>query len=44
MSMELAEKYSLSDYLKSRLKLLEKDVKSLTTNDLQKQVSLSDFM
>ena len=44
MSQELAQKYSLSDYLKSRLKILEADVDSLTTNDLDKQVSLSDFM
>jgi len=44
MSMELAEKYNLSDYLKSRLRLLGRDVESLTTNDLKKQVSLSDFM
>ncbi len=44
MSKKLAEKYNLSDYLKSRLNLLEKDVESLTTNDLEKQVSLADFM
>jgi DNA polymerase II large subunit len=44
MSMDLAEKYHLSDYLKSRLDLLARDVKSLTTNDLEKQVSLADFM
>jgi DNA polymerase II large subunit len=44
MSMDLAEKYGLSDYLKSRLRLLEQDVKSLTTNDLKKQISLADFM
>jgi len=44
MSKDLAEKYQLSDYLKSRLNLLERDVKSLTVNDLEKQVSLADFM
>jgi DNA polymerase II large subunit len=44
MSQNLAEKYHLSDYLKSRLKLLRKDVESLTVNDLDKQVSLADFM
>jgi DNA polymerase II large subunit len=44
MSMDLADKYQLSDYLKSRLQLLERDVKSLTTNDLKKQASLADFM
>ncbi|MFH1055832.1 MAG: DNA polymerase II large subunit [Candidatus Altiarchaeota archaeon] len=44
MSMDLAEKYHLSDYLKSRLRLLERDVQSLTTNDMEKQVSLADFM
>ncbi len=44
MSMQLAEKYGLSDYLKSRLKLLKRNVESLTVNDLEKQVSLADFM
>ncbi|MBD3388215.1 MAG: DNA polymerase II large subunit [Candidatus Altiarchaeales archaeon] len=44
MSMDMAEKYQLSEYLKSRLRLLEKDVESLTVNDLEKQVSLADFM
>jgi len=44
MSMNLAEKYHLSDYLKARLILLERDMASLTTNDLKKQVSLADFM
>ncbi|MBU0762178.1 MAG: DNA polymerase II large subunit, partial [Candidatus Altiarchaeota archaeon] len=44
MSMQLAQKYGLSDYLKSRLRLLKKDVESLTTNDLEKQISLADYM
>ena len=44
ISMNLAEKYDLPDYLKQRLKLLEKDIGSLFTNDLSKQISLSDFM
>ena len=44
MSQDLAEKYGLSDYLKSRLELVEKAVDSLMTNDLEKQVSLADFM
>ncbi|MFH0860349.1 MAG: DNA polymerase II large subunit [Candidatus Altiarchaeota archaeon] len=43
-SMEIAEKYELSDYLKQRLKLLGMDVDSLFTNDLSKQVSLADYM
>ncbi len=44
LSIELAEKYELSDYLKQRLMLLERDIDSLFTNDLSKQVSLSEFM
>ena len=43
-SMELAEKYGLSDYLKQRLSLVKKEVDSLFTNELKKQVSLSDYM
>ena len=43
-SLELAEKYHLSDYLKMRLNLVKTEVNSLFTNELKKQVSLSDFM
>lgn len=40
----IVEKYGLSDYLKQRLVLLEENIDSLFTNDLAKQVTLSEFM
>jgi len=43
-SKNIAEKYQLSDYLKQRLDMLEMEVSSLFTNDLEKQVSLAEFM
>ncbi|HHQ45571.1 MAG TPA: DNA polymerase II large subunit, partial [Candidatus Altiarchaeales archaeon] len=43
-SIGIAEKYHLSDYMKQRLHLLEREVESLFTNELNKQASLSDFM
>lgn len=44
ISKELAEKYSLSDYIKQRLMLIENDLTSLFTNDLSKQSSLAEYM
>lgn len=44
ISTELAEKYNLPDYLKQRLVLLKREIDSLFTNDLSKQVGLADFM
>ncbi|MBN2013835.1 MAG: DNA polymerase II large subunit [Candidatus Altiarchaeota archaeon] len=44
ISINLADKYSHSDYLKQRLSLLNREITSVFTNDLNKQVSLSDFM
>jgi len=44
ISVNITERYSLSDYLKQRLMLLKQDINSLFTNELDKQVSLSDFM
>jgi len=43
-SQEIAKKYGLSDYLRGRLKILDQNIESLFTNDLDKQASLSDFM
>lgn len=43
-SIMLAKKYGLADYLKQRLGLLEREVESLFTNELDRQVSLSDYM
>lgn len=44
ISTNLSERYRLSDYLRQRLFLLKREINSLFTNDLSKQVSLSDFM
>jgi len=44
MSLKMATDYELSDYLKARLDLVGRAVESLMTNDLEKQVSLADFM
>jgi len=44
LTRNLVEKYGLSNYLKQRLVLLDKDITSLFTNDLAKQVSLAEFM
>lgn len=43
-SKRIAEKYNLSNYLKQRLMLIERDINSLVTNDLAKQASLADYM
>jgi len=43
-SISLAEKYNLDNYLKQRLKLIQNEVESLFTNDLNKQISLAEFM
>ena len=43
-SMKLVEKYNCSPYMKQRLTLLRKEIDSLFTNDLSKQVALSEFM
>ena len=44
ISIALSDKYGTSDYMKQRLQLLKKYIDSLFTNDLSKQVSLSDYM
>lgn len=44
ISLDLGERYNVSDYLNQRLILLQKEVDSLFTNELSKQVALSDFM
>ena len=44
MSMGLVEKYSLPDYLRQRLLLLQKDIDSVFEDEQQKQVGLGDFM
>lgn len=44
MSMRLVERYSLPEYLRQRLILLQKDIDSVFEDERQKQVGLSDFM
>ncbi|MEA3254837.1 MAG: DNA polymerase II large subunit [Candidatus Altiarchaeota archaeon] len=44
ISLDLCERYNVSDYLKQRLALLRREIDSLFTNELSKQVALSDFM
>ncbi len=44
ISLELCERYNISGYLKQRLLLLQKDINSLFTNDLSKQVNISEYM
>ncbi len=44
ISLNLVEKYDTSAYLKQRLKLLKKQIDSVFTNELSKQMSLSEFM
>jgi len=44
LSIAICDKYGASDYMKQRLQLLKRYIDSLFTNDLSKQVSLSDYM
>lgn len=44
VSQEIAEKYGLSDYLKQRLTLIEKDLESIFEKDKIQQISLTEFM
>ena len=43
ISMELSEKYKVSEYTKQRLKLVEVEIKSLFESDVNKQVSIAEF-
>ncbi len=44
ISADLCDRYKCSPYMDQRLTLLERDIDSLFTNDLSKQVGLSEFM
>ncbi len=44
LSQEMVEKYGLPHYLKQRLALLEKDIKSLFEDETSKQFNLAEFM
>ncbi|MEM2918893.1 MAG: DNA polymerase II large subunit [Candidatus Altiarchaeota archaeon] len=44
ISLKLIERYKVSQYLRQRIILLQKEIDSLFMNDLSKQVCLGDFM
>ena len=44
ISLDISEKYNVSEYIKQRLILLRNDIDSLFINDLDEQKTLSDFM
>ncbi len=44
ISADLCKRYKCSPYMNQRLMLLKRDIDSLFTNDLSKQVGLSEFM
>jgi DNA polymerase II large subunit len=44
VSMRLAERYSVSEYTKQRLMLIERDIKSTFESDAVKQMRLADFL
>ncbi|MFH1285850.1 MAG: DNA polymerase II large subunit [Candidatus Micrarchaeota archaeon] len=44
ISKEMVDKYSLPNYLKQRLILLEKDISSVFEDETSKQFNLADFM
>ena len=44
ISQQMTEKYSLPNYLKQRLKLLEKEINSIFEDETNKQFSLAEFM
>ncbi len=44
ISSEIVKRYALPDYLKQRLDLLEKEIKSVFEDDKSKQMGLSDFL
>ena len=44
ISLDLVDRYDISSYLKQRLQLLQREIDSVFTNELSRQVSLSDFM
>ncbi len=43
ISIELSEKYRVSNYIKQRLKLIEVEIKSLFESDTNRQVSIAEF-
>jgi DNA polymerase II large subunit len=44
VAMQIAHDYEASDYTKQRLKLVQRDIKSVFESDAHRQLSLADFM
>ena len=44
VAMQVAREYGVSDYTKQRLKLAERDIKSVFESDAHRQLSLADFL
>ncbi len=44
VAMRIAQEYNASDYTKQRLKLTQRDIKSVFESDAHRQASLADFM
>jgi DNA polymerase II large subunit len=44
VAMEIAQEYGISEYSKQRLRLAQRDIKSLFESDSHRQMSLADFL
>ena len=44
VAMRVAQEYQASDYTKQRLKLVQRDIKSVFESDAHRQLSLADFL
>jgi DNA polymerase II large subunit len=44
VAMQIAHDYEASDYTKQRLKLVQRDIKSIFESDAHRQLSLADFL
>ena len=44
VAMQIAQDYTSSDYTKQRLKLVERDIRSVFESDAHRQLSLADFL
>lgn len=44
VAMQIAQEYGVSDYTKQRLKLTQRDIRSVFESDAHRQLSLADFL
>jgi DNA polymerase II large subunit len=44
VAMQIAQEYGASDYTKQRLKLVQRDIRSVFESDAHRQLSLADFL